>query len=94
MSKLLIISVAAQALLRLKLGFVTAKINIENAQMTPKESKKLKVGTRVCFNGDRTDRGKVTAVESRYVKIKWADGHLSLTGHNGMARVELLAAKR
>jgi hypothetical protein len=63
-------------------------------EMTPDESKKLKIGTQVCFNGDQTDRGKVTAIEARYVTIKWDDGHQSLSGHNEMTRVELLAAKR
>ena len=62
--------------------------------MTPDESKNLKVGTRVCFQGDPSDRGKVTAVELRYVTIKWEDGHESLTGHDRMDRVELLAAKK
>jgi hypothetical protein len=58
--------------------------------MTPDESKQLKVDTRVCFNGDQTDCGKVTAVQSRYVTIKWEDGHQSFTGHSEMQRVELV----
>jgi hypothetical protein len=58
--------------------------------MTPEQSKKLPVGTRVCFNGDQTDRGKVTSIEARYVIIKWRDGHESFTGHNAMDRVELV----
>jgi hypothetical protein len=62
--------------------------------MTPDQSKELQVGNRVCFDGDQTDRGKVTAIHLRYVTIKWDDSHLSLTGHNDMKRVELLAAKK
>jgi hypothetical protein len=62
--------------------------------MTPAQSKQLKIGTRVCFNGDETDRGKVTAIQARYVTIKWDDGHESFTGHTHMERVGLLAAKR
>jgi hypothetical protein len=59
--------------------------------MTPDQSKKLKIGTQVCFNGDQADRGKVTAIETRYVTIRWEDGHLSFSGHNDeMKRVELL----
>jgi hypothetical protein len=61
--------------------------------MTPEQSKQLKVGTRVCFDGDQTDRGKVTAIHMRYVTIKWEDGHESFTGHNDMKRVELVGAK-
>jgi len=62
--------------------------------MTPEQSEQLKVGTRVCFNGDITDIGEVTAINARYVTIKWDDGHRSFTGHNEMKRVELLAAKK
>jgi hypothetical protein len=62
--------------------------------MTSEQSKKLQVGTRVCFNGNPADVGKVTAILARYVTIKWDDGHQSFTGHNEMTRVELLAAKK
>jgi hypothetical protein len=62
--------------------------------MTPDQSKKLKVGTRVCFNGDQADGGTVVATDLRYLTIKWDDGHRSYTGHKEMKRVELLAAKR
>jgi hypothetical protein len=62
--------------------------------MTTEQSKNLKIGTRVCFNGDQADRGTVTATHARYLTIKWADGHQSFTGHDEMKRVELLAAKR
>ena len=57
--------------------------------MTPEQSKQLKVGTRVCFDGDPADSGKVTSIEARYVTIKWDDGHKSLTSHIDMRRVEL-----
>jgi hypothetical protein len=62
--------------------------------LTLAQSQQLKVGNRVCFDGDQTDRGKVTAIHVRYVTIKWEDGHESFTGHNDMKRVELLAAKK
>jgi len=62
--------------------------------MTPEQSKRLKVGTRVCFNSDPADCGNVTAILARYVTIKWDDGHQSFTGHNEMKRVELLAVKK
>jgi hypothetical protein len=62
--------------------------------MTPEQSKKLKVGARVCFNGDRADCGKVTATNARYVTIKWEDRHQSYSGHKEMKRVEVLAVKR
>jgi hypothetical protein len=60
--------------------------------MTSDQSKKLKVGTCVCFNGNQADRGTVAAIQARYVTIKW-DGHKSFSGHNEMKRVEILTAK-
>jgi hypothetical protein len=62
--------------------------------MMPEQSKKLTVGTPVCFNGDQADHGKVTAIHANYVTIKWDDGHQSISSHNDMKRVELSAAKR
>ena len=58
-------------------------------EMTPDESRKLKPGTRVCYNGDPADRGTVTATKSPYVTIRWDNSHRSLTGHENMQRVEL-----
>jgi len=60
--------------------------------MTPEQSKKLKAGDLVCFNGDASDVGTVIATETRYVTIKWQDGHRSLTGHRNM--LELVLKKR
>jgi hypothetical protein len=58
--------------------------------MTPEQSKQLKLGTRVSFDGDPADLGTVTATETRYVTIRWDDGHKSFTGHRNMQRVELV----
>jgi hypothetical protein len=59
--------------------------------MSSEQSKNLRVGTRVCFNGDPADNGKVSAVEARYVTITWRDGHKSFSGRRGMQRVELVS---
>ena len=59
--------------------------------MTPEQSKNLKAGDLVCFNGDSADAGTVTATETRYVTIRWDDGHRSFTAHKDMKRVELAA---
>jgi hypothetical protein len=75
-------------------SYLPTGIKADGQKMTPNQSKQLKIGTRVCFNGDQTDRGKITAIEARYVTIKWDDGHQSFSGHDAMDRVELLAAKR
>jgi hypothetical protein len=62
--------------------------------MTSEQSKQLKVGTLVCFNGEKADRGKITAIQSRYVTIKWDDGHKSFTGHNNMQRIERIPERK
>jgi hypothetical protein len=62
--------------------------------MTGEQSKRLKVGNRVCFDGDPADGGNVTAIQTRYITIKWDDGHQSFAGHKEMKRVDLLATKR
>jgi hypothetical protein len=58
--------------------------------MTPDQSRKLKPGTRVCFDGNQSDRGTVKATNAKYVTIKWADKHVSFTGHGDMKRVDLM----
>jgi hypothetical protein len=62
--------------------------------MTPEQSKQLKVGTRVCFNGDPTDTGKVISIGAQYVTIKWDDGHQSFTGHNATERIEFIESPK
>ena len=57
-------------------------------------SKLLKVGDRVCFNGEQSDRGVITATQARYVTIKWDDGHQSFSSHNEMKRVERVLAHK
>jgi hypothetical protein len=69
-------------------------VSLELEPMTTDKSRKLKIGARVCFNGDKADRGKVTAIHANYVSIKWDDGHRSISSHNDMKRIDLLAAKR
>jgi hypothetical protein len=58
--------------------------------MTDEQSRALKVGDRVCFNGEQADSGTVKATNGKYVTIKWQDGHESFTGHGDMTRVELV----
>ena len=57
--------------------------------MTPEQSKQLKVGTRVCFNGDPADSGKVISIGAQYVTIKWG-----FTGHNAMERIEFIESPK
>ena len=37
--------------------------------MTPEQSRELKPGARVYFNGDRADLGTVTATNAKYVTL-------------------------
>jgi hypothetical protein len=62
--------------------------------MTTDESRKLELGTRICFNGDPADLGTVIATNANYVTIKWDDRHQSFSGHREMKRVELVLKKR
>jgi hypothetical protein len=62
--------------------------------MPPDESRRLKPGTRVCFNGDPADLGTVTATNANYVTIKWDDRHQSFSSHRELKRVELAAPLR
>jgi hypothetical protein len=62
--------------------------------MTPEQSHKLKLGTRVCYNGDPADVGTVIATNANYVTIKWDDRHQSFSGRHEMKRVELVLKKR
>jgi hypothetical protein len=59
--------------------------------MTPEQSKTLKPGARVCWNGEESDQGTVKATNAKYVTIRWLDGHESFTGHGNMHRIELTA---
>jgi hypothetical protein len=58
--------------------------------MTGEQSKKLKVGTRVCSNGEQADLGTVKATNWKYITIAWHDGHASFQAHDDMRRVYLV----
>jgi hypothetical protein len=62
--------------------------------MTGEQSKQLKVGDHVHFDGDGADRGRVIAIRAHYVTIQWNDGHKSFTGHNDMKRVERVLTRK
>jgi hypothetical protein len=55
--------------------------------MTGDESRKLKVGDRVCWNGDTTNKGTVGGTSWSGVTIEWDDGDKTSVGHNDMAQV-------
>jgi hypothetical protein len=59
--------------------------------MTGEQSKQLKVGDHVRFDGDEADPGRVIAIQAHYVTIQWDDGHKS---HNDMKRVERVLTRK
>ena len=55
--------------------------------MTGDESRKLKVGDRVCWNGDKNDQGAVSETNWAGVTIKWDNRGEQAILHNDMALV-------
>jgi hypothetical protein len=55
--------------------------------MTPEQSRTLKPGDRVGFDGYPDDIGTVQTTNLMYLRINWDDGHRSLTAHSDMKRV-------
>ena len=51
--------------------------------MTPEQSKDLKIGSRVCFNGVRSDGGTVTASQARPHLSKAVSIGVCLTNNRG-----------
>ena len=59
--------------------------------MTGEQSRRLKVGDRVCHEGNHDAGGTVIAVHRSGVKIKikWATGLVSEIMHNDMGKIEI-----
>jgi hypothetical protein len=60
-------------------------------KMTGDESRKLRVGDRVQWRGDATNRGTVIGTSWSGVTIDWDDGDSNSVIHNDMARVDRIA---
>lgn len=61
--------------------------------MTGDQSRLLKVGDRVCWNGDQNDSGTVTEKNWAGVTIKWISRKEQAVLHNDMALVDRLPTK-
>jgi hypothetical protein len=61
--------------------------------MTGDQSRLLKVGDRVRWEGSATDLGTVIGTAWSGVTISWDDGHTSSVRHNDMAGVGLVPTK-
>jgi hypothetical protein len=60
--------------------------------MTGEESRRLRVGDRVCWNASETDRGSVVENTWSAVRIKWDSGLTGAVHHNDMKEVEAVRA--
>ncbi len=55
--------------------------------MTPEQSRSLKVGQRVSWQGNQQDRGVITEKDWSGVKIDWDTGKSSFYHHNDMREI-------
>jgi hypothetical protein len=56
--------------------------------MTVTESKKLKMGTRVCWRDNVADGGKITETSWNSVTIAWDNHHVATVYHGDMRDVQ------
>lgn len=63
----------------------TAAVN----EMTPAQSKRLKIGQRVAWHNSADDQGTVSANDWSGVRIEWDNGKNQFFHHNNMAEVEV-----
>ena len=56
--------------------------------MTGEKSRGLKVGTRVCWQNDQTDRGTVTETNWAGLTIRWDSRGDQTIQHNDMTQLE------
>lgn len=56
--------------------------------MTGSESRKLKVGDRVCWNSDKNDLGTIIEIDWAGVTIGWDNRSKQAVLHNDMGQIE------
>ena len=59
--------------------------------MTAAESKDLKNGNRVCWQGNAADRGTITQTSWDAVTITWDNGHVAIVHHGDMREIRQLS---
>ena len=60
--------------------------------MTGDESRKLKVGNRVCWGGNAINQGVVRGISWSDITIDWDDGDTTSVSHNDMKQVDRVPA--
>ena len=71
----------------------TADITLAATLMTIDESKRLKKGTRVFWQGVAADSGIVTQTSWDAVTIAWDNGHVARVHHGDMREIQLSPTK-
>jgi hypothetical protein len=61
--------------------------------MTGDQSRRLKIGDRVNWEGSTTDLGTVVGSAWSEVTISWDDGHTTSIRHNDIVQVERMPMK-
>jgi len=59
--------------------------------MTGDQSRKLKVGDRVCWNSDVKNQGAIIGTSWSGVTIDWDDGDTTSVSHNDMTQIDRAA---
>lgn len=62
--------------------------------MTGEQSRKLKIGDRVCWGSTTNDLGTVVKATWSEVTIEWDDGLAASIQHNDMTKVERVPTMR
>jgi hypothetical protein len=74
-------------------GFKAVVLLLRSLLLTGDQSRKLKVGDRVCWGVTTTDLGTVIGTTWSEITIDWDDGHTSSIQHNDMMQVERVPMK-
>jgi hypothetical protein len=59
--------------------------------MTGENSRKLKVGDKVCWQKDKADKGIITETNWAGVTVKWENRSEQAILHNDMAQIDRVA---
>jgi hypothetical protein len=62
--------------------------------MTVAESKSLKKGSRVYWQGDADDSGRITEISWDAVTIAWDNGQVATVHHGDMREIQRVPARR
>jgi hypothetical protein len=73
------------------LGYYVRNPTKGRGHVTAAESKGLKNGNRVCWQGDGADSGIITETSWDAVTITWDNGHVAIVHHGDMREIRQLS---